>query len=450
MRMAVLNFLISQIAAMAVCLTMAFACHAEEPPSPPLPAGVTNALHQMVEAQRAGDLDRYAGCLASPLGPVFRLHRDSAVKVGQAKRRLAKIITKQFGRPVGVDAFAYAFDDTQLKASLRRLVDIHIDQANPSGDNWKLQVTTTLQMPDGSTGSIPQGFIAVEYGADWKVQDLALVGKLAAQKKGAETNWAIYRMFNTIADAVAVGKYPSWQQPIADAKAEYNRLTNADAPPPAGREDYLAAEKLYQNGDLAGSLARFKASADQGYPHAACMVAIQYSNGLGTTQDNAAAVQWFRRDIACHDATAENFLGSMLLEGDGAPKDTVEGMQLLKLAAEQDNDSAFLNIGRAYLFGLGVPKDPNVGMGWYARAAEMGNEQAAYFVKWLAQSPGNRSFKDERQASAYQQIALLRANALLAAQSGYRQNGTWRAPDARRASELNAQADQLARDNGLE
>ncbi|HZZ42217.1 MAG TPA: tetratricopeptide repeat protein [Tepidisphaeraceae bacterium] len=416
----------------------------------PLPAGVVGALQAMVEAQQSGDLDKYAATLASPVEPVFRLHADSAIKVGEAKRNLHKAMVEKFGQRGGTDPFAYAFDEEQLKATLRRLVGIHIDQASPSGDNWKLQVTTTVRMPDGSTRTIPQGFIAVEYGADWKVQDLAIVGHLAAEKKGAETNWAIYRMFNTMADEVRAGKYTSWDQPITLAKAAYDKITGADVAPPAGHDEYMAGVKLYQAGNFAGSLAAFKQAAELGYPHAACMVAIQYSVGLGMKEDDPAAVEWFEKDIAKHDVTAENFLGSMMLEGDGAPKDPAEGMRLLKLAAEQDNDSAFLNIGRAYLFGLGVPKDPGTGMQWYARAAEMGNEQAAYFVKWLGQSPGNRSFKDEAQASAYQQIMLLRANALMAGQSGWRENGTWRAPDAQRARELNAQADQLALDNGLE
>jgi TPR repeat protein len=435
---------------MVVCLAVLTAVvRADEEKQQPLPADVTKAMQRMVEAQRSGDLEKYAATLASPVGPVFRLHSDSAVKVGDAKRNLRKALDEKFGAQGGPDPFAYAFDDTQLKALLQRLVDIHIDQSSPSGNNWKLQVTTTVRLPDGGTRTIPQGFIAIEYGSDWKVQDLAIVGHLDAEKKGAETNWAIYRMFNTIADEARAGKYKSWNQPVTMAKAAYDKITGADVAPPAGRDEYLAAEKLYNAGDFPGSLAGFKQSADKGYPHAACMVAIQYSTGLGTKQDDAVAIQWFRKDIARHDATAENFLGSMMLEGDGAPADPAEGMRLLKLAAEQDNDSAFLNIGRAYLFGLGVPKDPNIGMQWYVRAAEMGNEQAAYFVKWLGQSPGNRSFKDERQASAYQQIMLLRANALSAAQGGWRENGTWRAPNAQLANELNAQADQLARDNGL-
>ena len=151
------------------------------------------------------------------------------------------------------DPFAYAFDDQQLRASLQRLVSMHIDEAAPSGNNWKLQVTTTARLGDGSTTQIPQGFIAVEYGNTWKVQDLAMASHLAALRKSAETSWAIYRMFNTVADDVKAGKFKSEDQAIAMASARYSQITNANVPPP-GREDYLAAEKAFNGGDFARSL----------------------------------------------------------------------------------------------------------------------------------------------------------------------------------------------------
>jgi TPR repeat protein len=436
------------LAVLAV-MTIAGGVQAEDATAP-LPAEVNDALQRMVAAQQSGDLKKYGDTLASPVAEVFRLHTDSATKVGEAKRYLGQVLGEVFGTQGGADPFSYAFDDQQLKLSLQRLVSMQIDQAAPSGNNWKLQVTTTVRMPDGSTRQIPQGFIAVQYGNTWKVQDLAMAAHLAAQRQGAETNWAIYRMFNTIADEVKAGKFQSGDQAVARALAAYKQITDADAAPPQGRDEYLAAEKAFNVGDFARSLELFKRSAEKGYPHAACMVAIQYSAGEGTKEDAAAAVEWFRKDIARHDATAENFLGSMMLEGDGAPKDPAQGMRLLQLAAEQDNPAAFLNIGRAYLFGLGVPKDPNLGMEYYNRAAELGNAQAAYFVKWLGQAAGNRSFKDQNQATAYQQIQLLRANALIAEQSGFRSDGSYRAANAQGAANLRAQADQLARENGLD
>ena len=424
---------------------------AQQDAGPPLPDGVKAALQQMVEAQRSGDLEKYAATLASPVGPVFRLHADSATKVGEAKRQLKDAMPKAFKEKNAGDPFAYAFDDTQLRATLQRLVSMQIDDAGPSGQNWKLNVTSTVRMPDGSTRTVPQGFIATEVGlAGWKVQDLAIAGKLAGLKKGAEANWAIYRAFNVIADDVKTGKYKSQDEALAAAKAAHDQIISADAVPMAGHDDYVAATKLFQAGEFAKSIELYKSASDKGYPHAACMVAIQYSNGEGIKQNNAAAVEWFRKDIARHDATAQNFLGSMMLEGEGVAKDPAEGLRLLKLSADQDNAAALLNIGRAYLFGLGVPKDPSTGMTYYLKSAELGNDQAAYFVKWMGQSPGNRMFKDDNQASAYQQIMLLRANALTAEQSGYRGDGTYRAADARLAAQLRTQADQLARDNGLD
>ena len=128
-----------------------------------------------------------------------------------------------------------------------------------------------------------------------------------------------------------------------------------------------------QKGDFPASLVSFTQSANLGYPHAACMVAIHYADGLGTKEDTATAVEWYRKDIAKNDPVAENHLGSMLLEGAGVPKDPAEGMRLLKLSADQDYAPAFLNIGRAYLFGFGVPKDQGTGMMWYGQAADRGN-----------------------------------------------------------------------------
>jgi len=303
---------------------------------------------------------------------------------------------------------------------------------------------------DGRTRQLPQGFIAIQYGDTWKVQDLAIASHLASLKKGAETNWAIYRMFNSVADDVRAGKFKSPDQPLTLSMAAYNKITGKDTTPPQGGDEYVAGVKAFEAGDFARSLPLFKQAAAKGYPHAATMVGWQYSAGEGTKEDASVAAEWFRKDLASGDPTAENLLGSMLLEGTGVPKDTVEGLKLLNLAADQDDPSAILNVGRAYLFGLGVPKNERKGMELYDRAAALGNAQAAYFVKWLGQSPGNRSFKDQNQATAYQEIQLLRANALTAEQNGFRPDGSFRPGSAERAAELRARADQLARENGLE
>ena len=262
---------------LAVWCVLAFAGAARaDEANAPMPAAVNDALQRMVAAQQSGDLKKYADTLASPVAEVFRLHADSAIKVGDAKRHLRQVLGEVFSPRSEPDPFPYAFDDQQLKASLQRLVSMQVDQSAPSGSHWKLQVTTTLRLPDGSARRIPQGFIAILYGNTWKVQDLAMAAHLAALRKGAETNWAIYRSFNSIADEVKAGKFKSEDEPLALARAAYNQITDANAAPPQGRDEYLAGEKAFNAGDFAQSLVLFKRSAEKGYPHAACMVAIQY------------------------------------------------------------------------------------------------------------------------------------------------------------------------------
>ena len=430
-----------------VVLSIARAARAEDRVL--LPPGVSEALHQTVEAQRSGDLAKYAATIASPLGPVFRIHADSATKVGEAKKSLTQALAAKFGAVDG-NPFAYAFDDAKSRAENMRLIDIRIDDFAPSGDNFKLNVTTTIRAPDGGTRAIPQGFLAIEKDGVWKVQDMAAVARMAQLKKGAETNWEIFRAFSSIATDVNAGNYPSRDAAVGAVRKAYDRLTDANAPPPPGGDLYLQGSRQFQKGDFSASLASFTQAANLGYPHAACMVAIHYADGLGTKEDTATAVKWYRKDIAKNDPVAENHLGSMLLEGAGVPKDPAEGMRLLKLSADQDYAPAFLNIGRAYLFGFGVPKDQGTGMMWYGQAADRGNSQAAYFVKWLAQAPGNRSFKDENQAAVFNRIALMRAAAMAKDVESRGLDGRIHPADPAGAAALRAEADRMAREVGLD
>jgi TPR repeat protein len=430
-----------------VVLSVASTTHAEDPV--PLPPAVSAALHQTIEAQRSGDLVKYAGTIAAPLGPVFRIHADSATKVGEAKKLLSQALSAKFGA-ADDNLFAYAFDDAQSRAANMRLIDIRIDDFAPSGDNFKLNVTTTIRAPDGGTRAIPQGFLAIQKDGIWKVQDLAAVARMAQLKKGAETNWEIFRAFSTMATDVNAGKYASRDAAVGAVRKAYDRLTDANASPPAGMDLYRQGSKQFQAGDFSASLASFTQSANLGYPHAACMVAIHYADGLGIKEDTAKAVEWYRKDIAKNDPVAENHLGSMLLEGAGVPKDTAEGLRLLKLSADQDCPPAFLNIGRAYLFGFGVPKDRGTGMMWYGQAADRGNSQAAYFVKWLAQAPGNQSFKDENQAVVFNRIMLMRARAMSMDVDSRGLDGRYHPADPAGAAALRAEADRMAREVGLD
>lgn len=82
------------------------------------------------------------------------------------------------------------------------------------------------------------------------------------------------------------------------------------------------------------------------------------------------------------------------------------------------------------------------GMMWYG--------QAAYFVKWLAQAPGNRSFKDENQAAVFDRIAVMRAAAMAKDVESRGLDGRIHPADPAGAAELRAEADRMAREVGLD
>ena len=90
------------------------------------------------------------------------------------------------------------------------------------------------------------------------------------------------------------------------------------------------------------------------------------------------------------------------------------------------------------------------GMMWYGQAADRGNSQAAYFVKWLAQAPGNRSFKDENQAAVFDRIAVMRAAAMAKDVESRGLDGRIHPADPAGAAELRAEADRMAREVGLD
>jgi TPR repeat protein len=69
-----------------------------------------------------------------------------------------------------------------------------------------------------------------------------------------------------------------------------------------------------------------------------------YRSGLGVTQDLATAVKWYR------------------------------------LAAEQGNSNAQLNLGIIYEYGLGLPQNNLMAHAWYQMAANNGYKQAFEYM----------------------------------------------------------------------
>ena len=66
----------------------------------------------------------------------------------------------------------------------------------------------------------------------------------------------------------------------------------------------------------------------------------------------------------------------MYANGEGVPQDDAEAVRWYRLAAEQGNAGAQLNLGAMYSNGEGVPQDDAEAVRWYRLAAEQGNAGA--------------------------------------------------------------------------
>ena len=72
--------------------------------------------------------------------------------------------------------------------------------------------------------------------------------------------------------------------------------------------------------------------------------------------------------------------------GQGVPKDVVEAARLVRLAAEQGDAKAQLNLGLMYDLGQGVPRDDVQAYAWLnIGVAQTGNEKSRKLLEMVAE-----------------------------------------------------------------
>ena len=100
-----------------------------------------------------------------------------------------------------------------------------------------------------------------------------------------------------------------------------------------------------------------------------------YAQGEGVTQDYIEAVRWFRMAAEQGDANAQVNLGVMYGIGKGVTQDDAEAVRWFRLAAEQGDASAQFGLGLMYNNGEGVTQDYVRAHMWYNIAAANGYDQ---------------------------------------------------------------------------
>ena len=104
-------------------------------------------------------------------------------------------------------------------------------------------------------------------------------------------------------------------------------------------------------------------------------------HGVGTEQDEAAALPWLEKSAQGGNPFAKYQLGKLLLTGtDAVPKDVERALDLLTECAEDGSQYAQYTLGKAYLLGEDIPQDQGQAVHWLKLSAEQGNQYAQFFL----------------------------------------------------------------------
>lgn len=111
-------------------------------------------------------------------------------------------------------------------------------------------------------------------------------------------------------------------------------------------------------------------AALQGWPEATLGLAAMYAIGRGVPQDDAVAVSWLGR------SQHARFLADAYACGFGVEQNFDEARRLYEVMAARDDSDAQYQLGTMYVNGCGAPLDDKVGGEWLEKAANLGHPDA--------------------------------------------------------------------------
>jgi TPR repeat protein len=154
---------------------------------------------------------------------------------------------------------------------------------------------------------------------------------------------------------------------------------------PAGVSTFASTQEAIRRGreafaqkDYASALTWFGPAADQGNAEAQNYIGWMYENGEGAREDDGVAVGWFRKSADRGNAIGEVRLARMYFMGRGVAQNYSLAALWCRKAAEQGDADAQGFLGSFYLNGLGVAQDYVQATKWLRLAADQGNEEAQF------------------------------------------------------------------------
>jgi TPR repeat protein len=164
----------------------------------------------------------------------------------------------------------------------------------------------------------------------------------------------------------------------------------------AGR--YMAG--LGREKDEATALLWYRKAAEQNHPPALSSLGYLYDQGEIVPRDDAQAAYWYKRSLehneqiirphdheeifwqrraAAGDPQAQTIIGWFYQSGFGREQNDAKAVELYRKAAEQNFGEAERHLAHMYRRGAGVPQDDRLADHWLARARQHGDPQAGAF-----------------------------------------------------------------------
>lgn len=148
------------------------------------------------------------------------------------------------------------------------------------------------------------------------------------------------------------------------------------------------------------ALKYINAAVEQNCPKAYKLMGDIYYYGLGMTEDNNKAAEWYTKASDAGDTSACTQLAEMYIRGVGVTEDKYKGYILYKKAADVDDVNGLGGLGLCYENGYGITKNTITAISYYKKAAEKGDNFSLYRL-YLLYRDGNGIGKDTDIAIQY-------------------------------------------------
>jgi TPR repeat protein len=100
-------------------------------------------------------------------------------------------------------------------------------------------------------------------------------------------------------------------------------------------------------------------------------LALAYEHGRGVEQDDAKAVEFYRKGAEGGNAPCQHSYGCRLMQGQGVGKDKRQAFELFTQCAEQGYGLAMRDLGRCYQFAEGCMGNMKTAVEWYEKALQV-------------------------------------------------------------------------------